>query len=166
MQPFTQKYAIIQLFDEKPVGTRFSSANWPLHSTIVDTFAIDWSLPTMIEKLTNVLQPHSIATSTVGEDLFIGEKSQVRVAKLAKTDSLVQLHYDVIKQLEQGGLKLNDPQFAKEGFLPHSTVQSHARLIKGDAVTFSALSIIDFFPVRDPYQRKVIATIPIVKNTL
>jgi hypothetical protein len=55
---------------------------------------------------------------------------------------------------EQGGWKPNDPQFAKEGFLPHSTVQPHGRLNKGDEVTFSALSIIDMFPNEDPYQRK------------
>lgn len=166
MQPFTQKYAIIQLFEPMPVGTLFSSSSWPLHSTIVDAFAIDWSLPMMIEKLTNTLQQHDHATSIVEEDRFFGEYGQVQVVILNKNDSLVKLHCDIIEKLEHGGLKLNDPHFAKEGFLPHSTVQPHARLNKGDEVTFSALSIIDFFPDGDAYQRKVVATIPIVDTTL
>lgn len=166
MQPFTQKYAIIQLFEHVPVGTLFSSSNWPLHSTIVDTFAIDWNLPTMVEELTSALQPHDLATSVAEEERFFGEDGHVQVVILNKTSSLIKLHYDIIKKLEKGGIKLNDPQFAKEGFLPHSTVQSHARLNKGDEVTFNALSVIDFFPDGDSYKRKVLATIPIIKNTL
>lgn len=161
MQQFTQKYAIIQLFEDMPVGTQFAGSNWPLHSTIADTFAIDWDVPTMVEKLTELLKNHEQATSVTEDDRFFGDQGQVQVALLKKTDSLVKLHYDVIELLEQGGWKPNDPQFAKEGFLPHSTVQPHARLNKGDEVKFNALSIIDFFPDEDPYQRKLLATIKI-----
>lgn len=161
MQQFTQKYAIIQLFEDMPVGTQFASSNWPLHSTIADTFAIDWDVPTMVEKLTELLKNHEQATSVTEDDRLFGDQGQVRVALLKKTESLVKLHYDVIELLEQGGWKPNDPQFAKEGFLPHSTVQPHGRLNKGDEVKFNALSIIDFFPDEDPYQRKLLATIKI-----
>ena len=63
--------------------------------------------------------------------------------------------------LEKGDLKLNDPQFAGTGFVPHSTVQKHARLHEGDQVIFDALTIIDLFPDDNPYQRKVLKTIRI-----
>jgi len=63
--------------------------------------------------------------------------------------------------LEQGDLKLNDPQLAREGFLSHATVQKHARLNKGDRVTFNALTLIDMFPDENPYQRRVVKTIRI-----
>lgn len=161
MQQFTQKYAIIQLFEDMPVGTQFAGSSWPLHSTIADTFAIDWDVPTMIEKLTELLKNHPQATTVAEDDRFFGDNGQVQVALLKKTDDLVKLHNDVIALLEQGGWTPNDPQFAKEGFLPHSTVQPHGRLNKGDEVTFNALSIIDFFPDEDPYQRKLLATIKI-----
>lgn len=118
-------------------------------------------MPTMIEKLTALLSAHAPATSVVEEDRFFGDQGQVQVALLQKTDDLVKLHYDVIECLAQGGWKPNDPQFAKEGFLPHSTVQKHARLNKGDEVTFNALTIIDMFPGGDPYQREVIKTMRI-----
>jgi hypothetical protein len=72
----------------------------------------------------------------------------------------MKLHVDVIERLEKGGLALNDPQFSKEGFVPHSTVQLHARLNKGDTVVIDTLSIIDFFPDNNAYERKVLATIP------
>lgn len=166
MQQFTQKYAIVQLFEDIPVDAQFASSGWPLHSTIVDTFAIDWDLPTMVEELDNLLRTHAQANSIVENDRFFGDNGQVQVALLKKTDGLASLHYDVIELLEQGSLRLNDPQFAKEGFLPHSTVQSHKRLNKGGKVIFSALSIVDFFPDEDPYQRKILATIPIGEASL
>jgi len=166
MQQFTQKYAIIQLFEDIPVGARFTSSAWPLHSTLIDTFAIDWDQKTMIENLNELLRVHKQATSIVEDDRSFGDNGQVQVALLNRTDDLVKLHYDVVELLEQGGLRLNDPQFAKEGFLPHSTVQSHRRLNKGDEVTFSALSIVDFFPDEDPYQRKILAIVPIGEASL
>lgn len=161
MQKFTQKYAIVQLFEDMSVGTQFAAGSWPLHSTIADTFAIDWDAPSMIQKLTELLKTHEQATSVAEDDRLFGEDGQVRVVLLRKTDSLVKLHCDVIEFLEQGGWKPNDPQFAKEGFLPHSTVQPHGRLNEGDKVIFSALSIVNFFPGKDPTQRKILATIRI-----
>ena len=164
MQPFTQKYAIIQLFESVTEGTEFPASNWPLHSTIADTFAIDWDVPTMTEKLAELLKDYPKATSVAEDDRFFGDNGQVQVVLIKKTDSLVRLHCDVIDLLEQGGWKPNDPQFAKGGFLPHSTVQPHGRLKKGDEVTFDALSIIDMFPNEDPYQRKVLGTIKIART--
>lgn len=159
MQRFSQKYTIIQLFEDVPEGTQFFWKDWPLHSTLADVFAIDWDAPTMIEKLTELLSSHTSATSVVEDDRFFGDEGQVQVALLRKTDDLVKLHHDVIELLEQGGWKPNDPQFAKEGFLPHSTVQKYARLNKGEKVAFNALTIIDMFPGGDPYQRRVLKTI-------
>lgn len=159
MPGFTQKYAIIQLFEPLNVGARFSSDNWPLHSTIVDTFAIDWDAMTMKNQLEKLLEKQQPASSIAEDDAFFGPEKQTRVTLLRQTESLKKLHYGVISLLEHGGLTLNDPQFAREGFLPHATVQKHARLHKGDRVSFIALTIIDMFPDSDPYQRRVLATI-------
>lgn len=163
MQAFTQKYTIIQLFEEAPEGAQFASTDWPLHATIVDTFAIDWDMPIMIRKLKRLLDAYPQATSVAEEDTFFGPEKQTQVVLLKKTDSLVKLHYDVIALLEGGDLRLNDPQFARDGFLPHATVRQHARLHKGDHVTFSALTLIDMFPDKDPYQRKVLRTIKLAR---
>lgn len=163
MSQFTQKYAIIQLFEAMPIGTQFSASAWPLHSTIADTFAIDWNVPTMVEKLTELLSTHMQATTVVMDDRFFGDQGQVQVTLLQKTDRLAKLHEDVIALLEEGNWKPNDPQFARGGFLPHATVQPHGRLTKGDRVMFNTLSIIDFFPEEDPYQRRLLATIKIGK---
>lgn len=77
MQQFTQKYTIIQLFEDVPEGTQFSASSWPLHATIADIFAIDWGVPTMIEKLTGLLSSHTPAISFVEDDRFFGDGGQV-----------------------------------------------------------------------------------------
>ena len=161
MPQFTQKYTIIQLLEDVLEETQFSSSSWPLHSTMVDTFAIDWDVPTMTSKLEKLLATRKPVTTTAAGDAFFGPEKQTQVVLLQKTDDLVKLHHDLLDLLEQGGLKLNNPQYAREGFLPHSTVQKHARLSKGDPVTFNALTLIDMFPDEDPYQRRVLKTIRI-----
>lgn len=160
-QKFTQKYTIVQFFDPIDEGYEYSSDSWPLHSTIVDTFAIDWSVDEMVAKLRELLGSHVPAESVAEDDRFFGENGQVQVILLNRSESLVTLHFDVLAVLEGGGLALNDPQFARDGFLPHATVQKHARLNKGDEVKFTALSIVDMFPGEDAYKRKVLKTIKI-----
>ncbi|HYH75139.1 MAG TPA: 2'-5' RNA ligase family protein [Candidatus Saccharimonadales bacterium] len=158
---FTQKYTIIQLFEAVPEGTQFSWKNWPLHATVVDVFAIDWDVETMITHLQTLLASHATATAVAQDDAFFGPEKQTRVVLLQKTDSLAALHADLVAMLTAGGLQMNNPQFAGDGFVPHSTVQRHGRLHKGDEVSFAAITLIDMFPDQDPYQRKVIKTIAI-----
>lgn len=160
-QQFTQKYTIVQFFDDIGEEYEYSSDSWPLHSTIVDTFTIDWSVDEMVSRLKDVLKNHATADSVTEDDRFFGDQGQVQVVLLNRSNSLVELHQDILTALEEGGLKLNDPQFARDGFLPHATVQKHARLDKGDKVRFTALSIVDMFPDKDPYKRKVLKTIAI-----
>ncbi len=158
---FTQKYTIIQLFEDRKEGYEFSSDTWPLHSTLVDVFAIDWSVNEMTNHLNGLLSTHKISTTTaIGIDYF-GPQKQVQVTLLERTDNLVQLHNDVVNILKKGGLRLNDPQYAGDGFLPHATVQKHAKLNIGDKVIFNALSIVDMYPSGNPYERKILKTIKI-----
>ncbi|NCO10880.1 2'-5' RNA ligase family protein [Candidatus Saccharibacteria bacterium] len=161
MDRFTQKYTVVHFFDNIEEGYEYSSDNWPLHSTVVGTFALKWSIDEMVTKLTDVLKYHATANSEAGDDRFFGKNGQVQVVLLGRTESLIKLHLDVLATLEDGELALNDPQFARDGFIPHATVQKHARLNKGDKVLFTALSIIDMFPNEDPYMRRVLKTIKI-----
>lgn len=161
MPPFTQKYTLMQLLEDIPEGTQFSMSDWPLHVTLADVFAIGWSVPTMTEKLAALLSSHEQAMSTAKKDTFFGPEKQTKVTLLEKTPSLLKLHNDVISLLEQGGFKPNNPQFIREGFLPHATVQKRSRLIEGDTVTFNAVTLIDMFPNKDPYQRKILKTIKV-----
>ena len=101
------------------------------------------------------------ADSVAEDDRFFGENGRVQVVLLNRSGSLVDLHLDIVALLEDGGLALNDPQFARDGFLPHATVRKHARLNKGDEVKFTTLSIVDMFSDEDAYKRRVLKTIKI-----
>lgn len=161
---FSQKYAIVQFLELVNVGAEFMSNEWPLHSTVVDTFAIDWSVDEMVAELTKTFGCYDAVTSEAEVDRFFGENGQTQVVLIKRTQGLVKLHQDVLTVLDRGGIALNDPQFAHDGFLPHATVQEHARLQKGDSVYFTALSIVDMFPDNDPYRRRVLAKIPLVSR--
>lgn len=159
MQTFSQKYAIIQLLEEVPEGTEFSVGEWPLHVTIMDVFAIDWSAQELAERLMTLLTGRPIATAPAVSEAYFGPNQDVRVTLLERTDDLAKLHGDVYALLERGGLRMNNPDFGRKGFRPHATVQKHAALKPGDTVVFDALTIIDMFPGGDPHMRKVLKTI-------
>lgn len=160
MHQFSQKYTIIQLLEDLPEGFEYDWKNWPLHITIADVFAIDWSVDTLTTKLKETLSNQSPFTASVLNDEFFGPNREVRVTLINKTAELTQLHLQVVQLLEEGSVVFNNPHYNGDGFLPHSTVQSHMRLHQGDIVTFNALSIVDMFPDNDPYRRKIIKTIP------
>ena len=158
---FTQKYTLVQFFETVEEGFEYPSSNWPLHATVVDTFAIDWSVDELAKRLSTVLSHYTAVSSQAGDDTAFGDHEHVRVTLIDRTERLVKLHEDIVSALKDGGLVLNEPQFAQDGFLPHATVQKHNRLNKGDVVKFTALSIVDMFPEGDPYRRKVLKTIQI-----
>lgn len=160
MQKFSQKYTLIQLLEPMPEGTEYDWKEWPLHVTVADIFAIHWDVPTLLEKLSEFAQSRPNATAVVGDDTFFGSERQTRVALLQASPELLALHADVVNLLERGGVVFNHPEFTGSGFLPHSTVQAHARLNKGETVTFDALTLIDMFPHEDPYRRKIVKTFP------
>jgi hypothetical protein len=159
MQKFTQKYTIICLLEDIEEGASFASSDWPLHTTLVDTFVIDWSLDTLQNKIIEVAQEQdSTSTKGVGDEYF-GPDKEVHVILLEKNEDLKTIHYALLQKLKGGNLRLNDPQYSEDGYLPHSTVQKHRQVKVGDEVSINNLALIDMFPNEDPYQRKVLKII-------
>lgn len=113
----------------------------------------------MADVLKDTLAKCDVVITKAGADTFFGEKGEVQVTILELTDALKALHSTILFALEAGGLVLNNKEFAYGEFLPHTTVQKHARLNKGDKVRITALSIVDMFPEGDPYRRRVLATV-------
>ncbi len=159
MQQFTQKYTIICLFEDIEEGYEFSSNSWPLHSTLVDTFAIDWDKLTLVSKLQEIASTLKSLSSKAIKDEYFGPDKNVHVVLIEKTADLVALHYAIVSALKTGGLKFNDPQYNEEGFLPHATVQKHMSVKPGDLIRYANLALIDMFPDKDPYQRKILKII-------
>lgn len=159
MQKFTQKYTIICLLEDIEEGVSFASSDWPLHITLIDTFAIDWNVETLQNKVVEVARVQN-STSTNGvKSEYFGPNKDVHVILLEKNEDLKTIHYALLQILKEGDLRLNDPQYSEDGYLPHSTVQKHRQIKVGDTVSVNNLALIDMFPNEDPYQRKVLKII-------
>jgi hypothetical protein len=151
-----QKYTIICLLEEIDEGHGFASTDWPLHTTFVDTFAVDWDVETLKQKLVEVASELRSGSTAGVKDEYFGPNKEIHVVLLKKNDNMKDIHYKLLDKLKSGNLELNDPQFSKEGFLPHATVQKHAQIDVGAEVSINNLVLIDMFPDEDPYQRKVL----------
>ncbi len=156
MKTFAQKYTIISLLEDAQEGYCYSCNDWPLHITFVDTFAVDWNVATIIQKLDEAVNKMTVtSTKAVGDDYF-GKNKETHVILLENNSEMIKTHSNLIKMLAQGNLRLNDPQYSKEGFIHHSTVQKYTAVKLGEEVKIDNLALIDMFPANDPYQRKVL----------
>lgn len=160
MERFTQKYIIVQLLEPMAEGAEYASADWPLHVTLAGIFSVDLTGERVIEQLRDMLVTQKPFTVIAGQDAYFGVKKQTRVTVLEISDELRTLHYKVVALLRWVGAEFNTPEFIEAGFRAHATVRPHARLRRGDTVTFHALTVIDMYPNGNPYRRKVLRTLP------
>ncbi len=152
---YSQKYCLVHFIQPIQVGTQFHMSEWPLHTTLADVFAINRH-DSNIDKLFNSKSSQYLSVrSTAIEDSTLGT---TQVVLLDKTQELLSLHNDVVALLEENGAVFNTPEFNKEGFIPHSTIQQTQRLNVGEEVIINTLSLVDMFPGDDWQQRKVLAT--------
>jgi 2'-5' RNA ligase len=159
MQKLTQKYVIAHLVTDLPDGYEYSMADWPLHVTLADVFAIDGDPNDLLVDLSKQLSAHStVKSEVVGEEWF-GEDRSVYVKLLNKTDELQQLHETILAVLQRHNVKFNSPEYTKEGFRPHSTVQKNGRLELNDVVMFDSVTLIDMFPDENPTRRRILGTV-------
>lgn len=157
---YSQKYTLASFFRPIDIGTKFHMADWPMHITLADVFAVRLN-GDVLQKLAEFFQSKSPFYVTVGEDAILGETS---VVLIEKDERLQDLHNQIIKLLELNGATFNMPEYTKEGFLPHVTVQGVAGLRRGDTIEISSVSLIDMFPNEDWRQRKVIGNYGCKKN--
>lgn len=149
---YSQKYTLVAFLKPMKVGAEFAMADWPLHTTLADVFAIE--LDAIIEQnLTDLLAKQPSICLSVGEDAKLGN---TRVALINKNSELQDLHDTIINVLELHGAKFNAPEFTRKGFLPHSTIQKFERLNAGDEFEITFVSLIDMFPGGDWQKRKVL----------
>jgi 2'-5' RNA ligase len=158
----TQKWTLIKLLEPMDEGTEFHHEDWPLHVTLADVFAVDWESSGLLEKLALLLAKHKPVELTADDDTSFGPPERpTQVTLLHMTLELRALHNDIIGLLISAGAVFNTPQYTKEGYIAHSTVQKHARLHKGDIVSIDNLTLVDMFPHGDGEQRKIVKTMPL-----
>ena len=149
---YSQKYALVSFLEPLEVNAEFTMADWPLHITLADVFAIN--LEAAIEqKLASLIGSTPSITLSASGDSILGA---TKVVLIEKNDELQNLHNHIVALLELKGAMFNIPEFTRSGFLPHSTIQKSGRLHEGDTIDISSVSLIDMFPDENWQRRKVL----------
>lgn len=159
MTKFTQKYSLISMLEPAEEGLEFFWKDYPLHITLASVFAVDWESTNLFDKLTKLLAEQKPVTVKAVKEDYWGKNKEYHMVELEKTPEIMELHHKILKALLEAGAVFNEPQYAGDGFVPHSTIQKHARLHVGDQVSISDLTILDMFPGKDGYKRKLLRTI-------
>ncbi len=127
--------------------------DWPLHITLADVFAVDREATDIDGKLEKILSKQQQPTVVAKNDTTLGTTP---VVLIEKTDELANLHYQIIGLLESNSAVFNTPEFTRDGYLPHSTVQQSGGLQSGDIITLREIALIDMFHNNDWKQRKIL----------
>jgi len=128
---------------------------WPLHITLADVFAIDLLESDIERRLFQLLKKFSVVRTHAKNEATLGT---TEVVLLEKNSELLELHESLINLLEAEGARFNTPEFTREGFMPHCTIQKNDRLRTGDEVSIGMVSLIDMFPSKNWQRRKIIST--------
>jgi hypothetical protein len=155
---YSQKYTLVHFISPATDGVEFHMSDWPLHITLADVFAIDRS--NLDTALADFLAQTAPVKTTALSNSTLGAAS---VILLDKSPTLLQLHADIVSLLGAHGVVFNNPEFTRDGFIPHSTIQKSSQLQVNDEVTIDSVSLIDMFPDNDWEQRRVLATFEMKK---
>lgn len=162
---YLQKYTLVQFLEAVEGAAEFSMAQWPLHITMADVFAIDLKNVRLNERLAGLLAAMQPFTVTVGELADLGPPaSPTRVRLIDPSNELRALHETLINFLEGHEAVFNTPEYTRKGFLPHVTVQGAAHLPFGTLVSIHCLSLVDMFPGGDHTRREVLASFPLMTS--
>lgn len=160
MKKLSQKWCIVSLLQEVAVGTQFDWRDWPLHTTLAPTFAIDHDAAWLSMFLDKFKDMGPLHTKAIKELSWKAESLRtIRVTQLDNVPSLQGLHDVIITELLESGAVFNEPQYIGPHYLPHVTVQKGASVEVGRDVIIDSISLVDMFPDGDGLQRKVIKTI-------
>ena len=152
---YSQKYTLVHFFTPLQDEVEFHMTDWPPHITLADAFAIDRDETSIDLKLSALASRVQAVKVVAVADSLLGTTP---VVLLEKTAQLQRLHDSIVSLLEQNETVFNNPEFTKDGFLPHSTIQNSGHLQIGDAINIDSISLIDMFPNEDWRQRKALAT--------
>ena len=106
-QQFTQKYTIVQLFEDLPDEYEYGASDWPLHVTLADVFATDWSPTGLLENCEREFSTYQSFEAVAADDTRFGDKGEVLVTLIRPNKELQKLHEDVVHLLEKGNVRFN-----------------------------------------------------------
>lgn len=157
MEKLTQKWCVIALLEDTYEGYEFHKGEWLLHITLAGVHAVGWHSEQLQEDFSKLIQSFAAFTVTSLEQGHLGPKSApTKVVFIEKSDELMSLHEKIISYLEEHGADFNNPEWTREGYIPHSTVKRHdMKLETNTAYTIRNLALVDMFPNENGDRRKI-----------
>jgi hypothetical protein len=152
---YSQKYCLVHFISSIATSTQFNMSDWPLHITLADVFAIDRQNSNVDKELDLLCGKRTSVNTNVTSESTLGNTA---VVLLDKNFELLELHNDIVSLLEEKGAIFNNPEFTKDGFVAHCTIQPKERLTIGDQVMIDSVSLVDMYPDGDWQERKVLST--------
>ena len=149
---YSQKYTLVQFFQQVDIDEVFHMTEWPPHVTLADIFAVDIT-DQLIADLETYLDTWSYALTCVGNEGTLGTAN---VWLLKNTPELQAIHDRVVDILEKHGAVFDNPEFTRDGFIPRITKQADFDIKIGDKVSIDVVALVDMFPDQDWQNRKVL----------
>jgi 2'-5' RNA ligase len=153
-----QKYVVVHFIDSASVPAEFSARAWPLHITLLANFTIGPEL----SRLQNQLAQYAASSKSIdlvadGEAQF-GEQKNVAVSLIRPDQPIVTMHKKLLAITSEFGAVYDEPTFTNDGYRPHATIQSTARLHDGQIIRMDNFTLVDMFPHDDIGRRAVMQT--------
>ena len=149
---YSQKYTLVQFFQQVDKDEVFHMTEWPPHVTLADTFAVDVT-DQLIADLEAYLDTWPYTLTYVQNEGALGATD---VWLLKNTPELQALHDRLVDILEKHGAVFNNPEFTRDGFIPHITKQANFDIKIGDKVSIDVVTLVDMFPDQNWQNRKVL----------
>ncbi len=128
---------------------------WPLHITLAGVFAHQHPDIDLGAKLAQLLTKQPSVIAHVVEEAALG---LTPVVLLKKRHDLMGLHHRIADLLESHKAAFHTPEFMRDGFLPHCTIQNGQKLPNSGKVHINTVALVDMLPGGDWRRRKVLDT--------
>ncbi|MFO0881844.1 MAG: hypothetical protein U0491_00095 [Candidatus Saccharimonadales bacterium] len=97
---------------------------------------------------------------------FESNNDRVLVQLYQQQESLHALHTKLTTTLEADyHITFNNPEYSNEGYMPHETLDTSPELVSQQNIIIDNLALIDMFPHKNGYMRRVVMTLPFGKHT-
>jgi hypothetical protein len=151
IEKLTQKWCIIALLEDIDKDYSFHMSEYPLHITLAGVHDVVWN-EKLISEFEKCLQ--GVSAFTV-EPTQRGTLGTTEVVLIDKSNELFDLHSQIIEILEANGAVFNNPEWQRDGYIPHYTIQNHASVATGQTLTIDNVVLVDMFHNQDGKQRKI-----------
>jgi hypothetical protein len=151
---YRQKYALVYFIQPIDIGVEFDMSEWPLHITLADVFAVDILGTGLDAKLEQLLAECSAVVTHAIEHAILGKTP---VVILDRNNEILNLHYKIVELLSENGAEFNNPEFTREGFAPHSTVQKQGSLRNSESILIDSMALVDMFPDENWQKRRILS---------